>query len=196
MSNTSLAINTTDGNGKKIQKALTDINPNADTAALRTFAQGLNDLTTNDYVGSVRVTKTNLDEDGGDTPASTKTARTGYIITGSEPHATITSPINVNTLGAYDYSNDNQLYGFNFTGDNAPIHVITGADFTAQEIMLTAPSSPPDSKQPALCQHPFTIALFSAEETISGSYTATLRVEETASYQAFETVITITGGEG
>ena len=196
MSNTSLAINTTDGNGKKIQKALTDINPNAETTALRTFAQGLNDLTTNDYVGSVRVTKTNLDEDGGDTPASTKTARTGYILTGSEPHATVTAPINVNSLGAYDYNADNQLYGFNFTGDNAPIHVITGPEFKAQEIMLTAPSSPPESLQPSLCEHPFTIALFNAEETISGSYTATLRVDETETYQALDIVITITGGEG
>lgn len=194
MSNTSLAINTTDGNGKKIQKALTDINPNASTTALKNFAQGLNDLTTNDYVGSVRVTKINLDdEDGDDTPASTKTARTGYILSAGS-HTTLTTAVNVNTLGAYDYDSDAQLFGFNFTGDNAPIHVITGTDFTTAEIMITAPTSPPPSLQPSMCEHPFNIALFSAEETVSGTYTATLRVDESDNYQALDLVITIQGG--
>lgn len=187
---TSLSMKTTDTTGKKNTTTLSYVNPNASNALLKTYAEKLADLTNDTYNSATKIEKTNLDEE----PA--KTARTGYILTGSEPHATVTAPINVNSLGAYDYDNTHQLYGFNFTGDNAPIHVITGPEFKAQEIMLTAPSSPPESLQPSLCEHPFTIALFNAEETISGSYTATLRVDESASYQALDIVITITGGEG
>lgn len=188
---TSLSMKTTDTTGKKNTTTLSYVNPNASNNLLKTYAEKLASLTSDTYNGATKIEKTNLDEE------STKTARTGYIISGVEkdPRDTITSAINVNSLGAYDYNEEKQLFGFNFTGDNAPIHVITGADCTPQ-FMITAPTSPPGPQQPSLCEHPFTVALFSAEDTISGSYPVTLRVDESETYQALDIVITITGGEG
>lgn len=55
---TSLNLASKEPNGKKNQKTITDINPAADGNALKTFAQGLNNLTTNTYIGS---TKINID---------------------------------------------------------------------------------------------------------------------------------------
>ena len=57
---TSLVINAL-SDGKAIQKTLTDINPAADNAALKTFGQMLNALTTNTYVKTDRIDKTNCD---------------------------------------------------------------------------------------------------------------------------------------
>lgn len=57
---TSLVINAVN-NGKALQKTLTDINPAADNTALRTWGQMLNNLTTNTYVKTDRIDKTNCD---------------------------------------------------------------------------------------------------------------------------------------
>lgn len=57
---TSLIINST-YDGKTIQKTLTDINPAADNTALKTWGQMLNGLTTNTYVKTDRIDKTNCD---------------------------------------------------------------------------------------------------------------------------------------
>lgn len=187
---TSVSMKTIDTSGKKNSTTLSYVNPNASNADLKEYAERLASLTADTYEGATKITKTNLDEE-----EPTKVARTGYILD-SANGTTLTTAVNVNTLGAYDYNNDNQLFGFNFTGDNAPIHVITGPDFQTDRIMLTAPVSPPPAQQPNGCQHPFTIALMLAGETVSGDNTATLRVEETATYQALDVVITITGGEG
>ena len=56
----SVIFESTDTTGKKLQKTLTDINPDVDSVALRTFTQSLNSLTTNTYVGTSRVDKTDL----------------------------------------------------------------------------------------------------------------------------------------
>lgn len=57
---TSLVISAAN-DGKIIQKTLTDINPAADNAALKTWGQMLNSLTTNTYVKSDRIDKTSCD---------------------------------------------------------------------------------------------------------------------------------------
>lgn len=56
----SVNIIATDPNGKKIQKAITDINPNASTAQLRDFVQNLNGLTNNTLGTPVRIDRTEL----------------------------------------------------------------------------------------------------------------------------------------
>lgn len=70
---TSLNIKSIEQGGRKLQKTITDVNPNADGTALKTFAQGLNSLTTNTYVGTTKINIDNLlNEDsssgGGDNP--------------------------------------------------------------------------------------------------------------------------------
>lgn len=57
---TSLVINAVN-DGKQIQKTLTDINPAADNTALKVWGQMLNGLTTNTYVKTDRIDKTNCD---------------------------------------------------------------------------------------------------------------------------------------
>ena len=183
---TSIIIKSIGQDNKSTSRSITDVSKTATNQQLKAFAQALNATSTNTYQGSSRVQTTDLDD------TTEKTARTGYILDAGNS-TTLTTAVNVNTLGAYDYDNANQLFGFNFTGDNAPIHVITGSDFPTA-IMLTAPSSPPQQQQPAGCQHPFTIALFSASDTVSGEHTATLSVEETSEYQALDIIVTITGG--
>lgn len=58
---TSLVISST-SDGKVVQKTLTDINPAADNAALKTWGQMLNSLTTHNYVKADRIDKTSCDE--------------------------------------------------------------------------------------------------------------------------------------
>ena len=68
---TSLIINATNS-GKKVTKAITNINPEKDNSTLKTFAQMVNGLTTNTYVDATRINKQSVNEadaGGGSTPA-------------------------------------------------------------------------------------------------------------------------------
>lgn len=65
MSKTSLILTTTDILGRKQQQSITDVNPNADTTALKTFAQMCNALTTDTYVSTDRIDKINCDLEAG-----------------------------------------------------------------------------------------------------------------------------------
>ena len=60
MANSSLIIESTDQNGKKLQKTLGYINPNATDANVCKFAKMLTALTTNQYVGASRVDKADI----------------------------------------------------------------------------------------------------------------------------------------
>lgn len=57
----SLIINSVDQSSKKNQKTLTDINPDANTAALKTFATKLNAITTNSLGSIAKVTREEFD---------------------------------------------------------------------------------------------------------------------------------------
>lgn len=57
---TSLNLSMTNTSGDKLTKAVPDINPNADNAALNAFALGLADLTTNTLVSTSKITKTDI----------------------------------------------------------------------------------------------------------------------------------------
>lgn len=61
---TSLIISATNS-GKKVTKAITNINPEKDNAVLKTFAQKVNDLTTNTYVDATRINKQSVNEQDG-----------------------------------------------------------------------------------------------------------------------------------
>ena len=83
--NTSLIINATNGS-QKVTKAITNINPEKDNAVLKTFAQKVNDLTTNTYVDATRITKESVEEEhsGGSTGELTFTVNDDNY-EGSEP---------------------------------------------------------------------------------------------------------------
>ena len=54
-------VSTEQGTGRKLQKTLTDINPEATSAQIKTFATALNNLTTNVYGETNRIHKLNID---------------------------------------------------------------------------------------------------------------------------------------
>lgn len=56
-----ILTSTAAGTGKKLQKTITDINPNADGNALKGFTQKLNAMTTNTYVATDCIDKFNID---------------------------------------------------------------------------------------------------------------------------------------
>lgn len=102
MAKTSLIISSTDSStGKKLQKTLTDINSSATNAQLKSFAQALNNLTTNTYSESNRVDRINCDTEesasgGGGGSVLTKAFRE-LAITGTTRGATATATFNATT---------------------------------------------------------------------------------------------------
>ena len=61
MATTSLIINTKDQEDKALTKTITNVNANCASSTLKTVAQMLNGLTTNTYVKTDRVDKSNVD---------------------------------------------------------------------------------------------------------------------------------------
>ncbi|MBR0290173.1 MAG: hypothetical protein IJQ82_14445 [Selenomonadaceae bacterium] len=101
MAKTSLIITSTDQLGKGLQKTVTDVNPDATSAQLVTFATKLNALTTNSYVRTDRVDKTNCDTEasGKQTPTLTLAQSTVTLIGSNK-----TDYINIT------YTGDGQLF--------------------------------------------------------------------------------------
>ena len=72
MATTSLIVNTKDTNDKALQKTITNVNAACSSGTLKTFSQMLNGLTSNTYVKTDRVDKSNVDtESTGSTGATT-----------------------------------------------------------------------------------------------------------------------------
>ena len=86
MATKSLIINSTSTAGKKLQKTMTNINPNCSNEDAGTFAQMTNALTTNTY-GSAAVVKkmdvTEEDSGGGSTPTVTLNVTEHYADNGA-----------------------------------------------------------------------------------------------------------------
>lgn len=61
MATSSLSVKSTTTAGKSVQKAVTNINPQASAENLSTFAQMINSLTNHTYVGADLIDKTNVD---------------------------------------------------------------------------------------------------------------------------------------
>lgn len=90
MAKTSLIITSTAAaDGKKLQKTLTDINSAATNEQLKSFAQILNGLTTNNYAETNRVDRVNCDTESG-TAAGDGNQLRNLTITGAERGATAT----------------------------------------------------------------------------------------------------------
>lgn len=90
----SLIINSTSLSGQKLQKTITDIGSNADSEKLKTWAQGLNSLTTNNPVSIIKVETTDLLNG----EASTKLSRNMQLKKGN----TVITSISAATLGGTD----------------------------------------------------------------------------------------------
>lgn len=89
MPKVSVILNATEAaTGKKLQKTLTDINASASSEQIKTFTTALNRLTTNNYIETNRVAKTNVDTE--EVPTGGKKAPTftvGTRYTGDENYA-------------------------------------------------------------------------------------------------------------
>ena len=92
MANTSFTIvSTAQGSDEKIQNTLTDINPAATNSQITAFAQSLNALSSNTYVGTTRVDKTDCDtEDSGGGAGGLGKAFRNMAITGAGRGSTAT----------------------------------------------------------------------------------------------------------
>ena len=79
---TSIIINATTTDGKKVAKSITNINPAKTNAILNEFATRVNNLSTNTYAGGTRINKNALTE--ADQTAGTLTVNTENF-TGTAP---------------------------------------------------------------------------------------------------------------
>ena len=124
---TSLIINSTDQKGNKLQKTITNIRSTAQSEALKTWAQGLNAITTNNEVGITKVVTTDLLN--GET--STKLPRNSYVVEQGATSTHITSISNADIVTSIDQlqnvylirgavmpSADQVSYNFTPTGDS------------------------------------------------------------------------------
>ena len=93
MPKTDLKIYSTDaGTGAKITSSVSYVNPNASSSVLKSFAQQLNALTTNNYTSADRIDTTNVDTE--DPTPITKSFRE-TTITGATRGGTATITYNV-----------------------------------------------------------------------------------------------------
>lgn len=163
---------------KKIQKALTDINPEASTSALKNFAQGLNNLTDNTYVGSVRVIKTDLDNPDSDTPSTPKQSRNIRIV-----------DTNLQTVQpAFSNSDAGNYYMVQYDGTGDPYVKYGGfVWFDAQTSSASVSTTGGDYNW---------FIMFANNDPILHSGTITVGVDADDTYDTGEIEITLTGGEG
>ena len=105
---TSLIVNQTATNNKKIQKTITYANPEASNANLKLFGQKLTGLTTNTFNGADRVNKQDVDEpdSGGGSQKLT-------------PTFTLNFDFN-NMTGTYTYNGDGEIFGYTQTSAQVP----------------------------------------------------------------------------
>ena len=102
----SLIIESTAANGKKVRKAITDVNPNVSNANLKTFGQMANALTTNVYGSSARVGKDELQ------PASA--LKSYYILSYMRPGTSTWKGLNADSALVLTFS---QLFGSSLVTD-------------------------------------------------------------------------------
>ena len=125
-----ISINYTTQGGKKGQKSITDINPNASGAQLKEFAESLNALTTNVYGNTNRVDRTPITTDGATIVTPT--------VKGYYKSRTSTSASNDNGLDFSDLAVDDVNYGARLiikTDSDATPHVISSPEFAAVQII-------------------------------------------------------------
>ena len=107
---TSLIINATQA-GKKVTKAISNINPEKDNTVLKTFAQKVNALTTNTYVGATRINKQSVEE--ASTPSGGSGKTEGVITYNDDTHVVT-------------YNGDGELY--KQSGESEPVTIASGSE--------------------------------------------------------------------
>lgn len=98
---TSLSIKMKDTDNKDLQKSITYVSASASSADLREMAMGLVSLTTNNYVGSDRIQKINVDDET-------------VPVVKPVPTLTVTSQIGWGTIA---YSGNGSLVAYCSAGD-------------------------------------------------------------------------------
>lgn len=102
MATTAINIAATSTSGKKLSKAIADINPSASNSALQTFSTMLNGLTTNTIGTVTKITKEELGNEEPETPATnpvqsvTSYNATVYTVSGSGTAYNVT--VNISEL--------------------------------------------------------------------------------------------------
>lgn len=167
MAKTSAIVTYTDNDGKTCQKALSDINPEASNAEIKTFAQKLLGLTDNTYVSTDRVDKVNCDTTPGDgklTPNFSLSATSGNISSSSPNFSAVVT-----------YDGDGTICFGNFTANGEPI---------GDKALLCGYRKDGSNN---------TVRIEFAGNYSSGTYTVDVFFTETATYKATAPVtITIT----
>ena len=123
MAKTSLIIESTNTSGKKIQKTFTDVNPEATSAELKTFAQMCNGLTSNTYVRTDRIDKINCDTEAITTKTAPTLAFTSPTVTVSEISTNVTTSNAFSYI--FTYNGDATIDQFYITGDLASMNLMT-----------------------------------------------------------------------
>ena len=99
MAKTSVILNSTDSNGKKMQTTITNVNPEASSLHLKQMGQMINALTSNTYDSTDRIDKINCDTEAKPIPANPTLSLPSTSYSGvSTKYETIT------------YSGDGELY--------------------------------------------------------------------------------------
>lgn len=176
MAKTSLILEATDTSGKKIQKTFTDVNPEASSADLKTFAQMCNGLTSNTYVRTDRINKINCDteESGDSSSSSSKTAASITFTDGNEfSIASVKQDIAAGNFSrAFNYNGDADIADFYTTTSNSDAKMATAFSISGDYKMLTVRNTAGvDQMSPCVI---------------------TIHAPETANYQAATATVTFT----
>lgn len=112
-----ILTSTAAGTGKKLQKTITDVNPEATSAQLKTFAQKINALTTNSYVQTDCIDKCNVDTETALDSSTIDTRQTPALSLATVPSlAEINSDTTTSHLHGIRYDGDGLVYAYRKSG--------------------------------------------------------------------------------
>lgn len=135
-------ITTEQGTGRKLQKTLTDINAEATSAQIKTFATALNGLTTNVYGETNRIEKLNVDTE--QVPVD-ENAKLEPVVTRTTESGTRWNPDTNSFVLEYDIESDGQISICYSIHDEKPEYVkanfyvqytVTSTDTTHQHLTI------------------------------------------------------------
>ena len=129
MAKRSLILTSTSNQGKKLQKTITDINPNTGAVALKGFAQKLNAMTTNTYVQTDCIDKYNVDTEI--PPVDTR--QTPTISIDNVPTLAQIKSGSISSMAMITYSGDGVTYVRRNSGCNGVYFVTSGAPYQGQQ---------------------------------------------------------------
>ena len=131
MAKDSIIISSTAQGGKKLQKTITNVNPEATNANLETFAQMFNGLSTNDYGETNRVKKQLTTEPDG----TSKTEPT--LTVGSDGAITYNGDGELFVEGDYNYIHDNTVGNDKSASFSGKVHATEGTNYAAKSVSFS-----------------------------------------------------------